>query len=81
MGTKQMQHEQITQKENHDLLLQCKDKNRNHEKELLSKNLGTIGCLFGSTEHVSKNITAKICLSLIIDVSIISCGFIIQKKI
>lgn len=80
MGTKQMQHEQITQKENHDFLLQCKDKDQNHEKELLSKNLGTIGCLFGSTEHASKNITATICLSLIIGVSIISCWVYYTKE-
>ena len=80
MGTKQMQHEQITQKENHDFLLQCKNKDQNHEKELLSKNLGTIGRFFGSTEHASKNITATICLSLIIGVSIISCWVYYTKE-
>lgn len=80
MGTKQMQHEQITQKENHDFLLQCKDKDQNHEKELLSKNLGTIGRFFGSTEHASKNITATICLSLIIGISIISCWVYYTKE-
>lgn len=72
-GTKQMQHEQITQKEDHEFQLQCKDKDQSHEKELLDKNLGAIGRFFGSSEHASKNITATICLTLIIGVSIISC--------
>lgn len=72
-GTKQMQHEQITQKEDHEFQLQCKDKDQSHEKELLDKNLGTIGRFFGSSEHASKNITATICLTLIIGVSVISC--------
>lgn len=72
-GTKQMQHEQITQKEDHEFQLQCKDKDQSHEKELLDKNLGAIGRFFGSSEHASKNITATICLTLIIGVSVISC--------
>lgn len=79
-GTKQMQHEQITQKEDHEFQLQCKDKDQSHEKELLDKNLGTIGRFFGSSEHASKNITATICLTLIIGVSVISCWVYYTKE-
>lgn len=79
-GTKQMQHEQITQKENHEFLLLCKEKDQNHEKDLLSRNLGTIGSIFGSAEHASKNITATICIALIVGVSIISCWVYYTKE-
>ena len=79
-STKQMQHEQITQKEDHEFQLQCKDKDQKHEKELLDKNLGTIGRFFGSAEHASKNITATICLTLIVGVSIISCWVYYTKE-
>lgn len=72
-GTKQMQHEQITQKEEHEFKLSCKDKDQRHEKELLNTNLGTVGRFFGCTEHSSKNITAIICILLIVGVSVISC--------
>lgn len=79
-STKQMQHDQITQKEDHEFQLQCKDKDQNHEKELLGKNLGTIGRFFGSSEHASKNITATICLTLIIGVTVISCWVYYTKE-
>jgi hypothetical protein len=75
-----MQHEQITQKEDHEFQLQCKDKDQNHEKELFDKNLGTIGRFFGSSEHASKNITATICLTLIIGVSVISSWVYYTKE-
>ena len=79
-GTKQMQHEQITQKEEHEFQLKCKDKDQQHEKELLNTNLGGIGRLFGSAEHASKNITAAICILLILGVSIISCWVCYTKQ-
>lgn len=40
-GTKQMQHEQITQKEEHEFQLKCKDKDQQYEKDLLNQNLPT----------------------------------------
>lgn len=79
-GTKQMQHEQITQREEHEFQLRCKDKDQQHEKELLNTNLGRIGRLLGSAEHASKNITASICLLLILGVSIISCWVYYTKQ-
>lgn len=79
-GTKQMQHEQITQKEDHEFQLKCKDKDQQHEKELLNTNLGTMGRLFGSADHASKNITASICLLLILGASIISCWIYYTKQ-
>lgn len=72
-STKQMQHEQITQKEEHEFQLKCKDKDQQHEKDLLNTNLGIIGRIFGSSEHASKNITASVCILLILGISIISC--------
>jgi len=79
-GTKQMQHEQITQREEHEFQLKCKDKDQQHEKDLLNTNLGTIGRLFGSAEHASKNITASICLLLILGISVISCWVYCTKQ-
>lgn len=79
-GTKQMQHEQITQKEEHEFQLKCKDKDQQYEKDLLNQNLGVIGRLFGSSEHASKNITASVCLLLILGVSIISCWVYYAKQ-
>ena len=79
-STKQMQHEQRTQKEEHSFLLQCKDKDHEHEKELLDKNLGFVGQFFGSAEHASKNITATICLVLVLGFTIISCFIYFLEK-
>lgn len=51
-----------------------------HEEELLSKNLGIIGRLFGSGDNSSKNITATICGSLLIGATIISCFVYFKEK-
>lgn len=67
------EHEQSKLKEEHKFNLDCKDKDHQHEKEILEKNLGLIGSFFGCTEHASKNITAVICLCLILGISVISC--------
>lgn len=66
------EHEQSKLKEEHKFNLDCKDKDHQHEKEILEKNLGLIGRFFGCTEHASKNITAVICLSLIVGASLVS---------
>ena len=78
--TIQMQHEQVTQKEEHEFQLKCKERDQKHEKDLLNTNLGFIGRLLGSAEHASKNITASICILLILGVSVISCWVYYKKQ-
>lgn len=43
-----------------------------HELDKLNKQLGWIGRFFGSDENASKNITATICILLLLGASIIS---------
>ena len=78
--TNKMLHEQVTQKEEHEYQLKCKERDQKHEKELLNTNLGVIGRLLGSAEHASKNITASICILLILGVSVISCWVYYKKQ-
>lgn len=65
-------HEQNLKKEEHEYTIECKKLDQEHERETLKKNLGLIGRTFGCAENATKNITAVICLCLIIGASIIS---------
>lgn len=55
--------------------IECKKLDQKHELNILAKNLGFIGRTFGNAEHASKNITAVICICLLVGVSIVS-GFV-----
>ena len=65
-------HERDLQKEQHDFDLECKKLDQKHEQEIITKNLGWIGRTFGSTENASKNITATLCILLLVGVVIVS---------
>lgn len=68
----QTTHEKNLQKEQHDFDLECKKLDQKHEQEIITKNLGWIGRTFGSTENASKNITATLCILLLVGVVIVS---------
>lgn len=68
----QTAHEKNLQKEQHDFDLECKKLDQKHEQEIITKNLGWIGRTFGSTENASKNITATLCILLLVGVVIVS---------
>lgn len=65
-------HEQGLQKEQHDFDLECKKLDQKHEQETIEKNLGWIGKTFGNADNASKNITATLCILLLIGVVIVS---------
>lgn len=68
------QHEQIQLKENHNYELE-KQKNSIDGKRKISRDqLGLIGILFGGKENASRNITAIICILLLIGASVVSCA-------
>ncbi len=71
---------QITQKEEHDYMLELKDKDHKHEQDVLLLNLGIFGRFFGSSEHASKNITGFVCAVLLIGASVISCWVYYTKE-
>ena len=48
------------------LNLQMNKQNHNHESDMKDKDLGLLGRLFGGGLHASKNITALICLILLV---------------
>ncbi|WP_195498773.1 hypothetical protein [Alistipes timonensis] len=66
------EHEQTLQKEDHDHAFRCLQEEHKQKIDILKKNLGIIGCLFGSPENASKNITAIICIILLLGAAIIS---------
>ena len=68
----QTAHEKNLQKEQHDFDLECKKLDQKHEQEIITRNLGWIGRTFGSTENASKNITATLCILLLVGVVIVS---------
>ncbi len=63
---KQMEHQKAMAQENHEYQLKLQKAQHDHEIKLKNKELGIIGRLFGASENASKNITALICLTLII---------------
>ena len=65
-------HERDLQKEQHQFDLDCKKLDQQHEQETIEKNLGWIGKTFGSAENASKNITATICVLMLIGVAVVS---------
>ena len=62
----QHKHERSQQKEQHSYDLAKQERDNNHTQEQQKIRLGIIGKLFGSGDNASKNITATICILLII---------------
>lgn len=59
-------HEQTKLKEQHSYDLSKQEKENSHLQTLEKTKLGFVGCLFGAGENASKNITATICIILLI---------------
>lgn len=73
---------QKQQKEDHNFQLQQQEKQHQHEIDLVNTQLGFIGKLFGSKENSSKNITAIICLTMLVGVSAISlCVYFFSEDV
>lgn len=68
----QHKHEQSQQKEKHNYSLAKQERYNDHIQKQQKIRLGFIGKIFGSGENASKNITATICVLLIIGGSIVS---------
>ena len=66
------QHQYKLQKEEHDYNKELKDKEYKYEQDMLREKLGRIGRTFGSPEHSAQNITATVCILLILAVGIVS---------
>lgn len=62
----QYKHERSQQKEQHNYDLAKQERDNNHAQEQQKIRLGIIGKFFGSGDNASKNITATICILLII---------------
>lgn len=59
-------------KEDHSFELEKINKKHEHEIKVMEKELGALGRLLGSYKNASKNITALICITLLIGALIIS---------
>lgn len=59
-------HEQSKLKEQHSFELSKQDKELTHVHKLEKTKLGIVGQLFGAGENASKNITATICIILLL---------------
>ena len=68
----QSDHEQGLQKELHDYEYKCKHLDNENEQKIIAQNLGWIGKTFGSAENASKNITATLCMLLLLGVTVVS---------
>ncbi len=73
-------HEQTKLKEQHGFELSRLDKDNAHTQELEKNKLGLVGKLFGTGDNSSKNITATICILLIIGGSAISLYAYVEKN-
>lgn len=59
-------HEQTKLKEQHNYDLSKQEQENNHVQKLERTKLGLVGQLFGAGENASKNITATVCILLLI---------------
>lgn len=72
LNKEQFKHEQNQLKEQHSYDLSKQEKDNAHAQEIEKVKLGRVGRFFGSGENASKNITATICILLIIGGAIVS---------
>ena len=68
----QHKHEQSQLKEQHNYDLSRQEKDNLHAREIEKVKLGKVGQLFGTGDNASKNITATICILLIIGAAVVS---------
>ena len=68
----QHKHEQSQLKEQHSYDLSKQEKDNAHAREIEKVKLGMVGQLFGAGDNASKNITATICILLIIGAAAVS---------
>ena len=73
-------HERDLQKEQHVFELSRIKLNQQHEIDTIDKNLGCIGRTFGGAENASKNITAILCILLLVGVTIVSIIVYCKEK-
>ncbi|WP_394901959.1 hypothetical protein [Bacteroides xylanisolvens] len=66
------EHEQTQQKEQHEHERHLERLAKDHETIIKDKELGIIGQIFGGVENSSKNITAFICIALLLGATIVS---------
>lgn len=72
LNRNQLKHEQSQLKEQHNYDLSKQEKDNAHAQEIEKTKLGKIGQLFGGSDNAAKNITATICILLIIGTAIVS---------
>lgn len=72
LNREQNKHEQTKLKEQHSYDLSKQEKDNAHIQEIEKTKLGCIGKLFGTGDNASKNITATICILLIVGGAIVS---------
>lgn len=68
----QHKHEQTQLKEQHNYDLSKQKSDNDHAREIEKTKLGKIGQLFGTGDNASKNITATICVLLIVGGAVVS---------
>lgn len=72
-------HEQTKLKEQHNYDLSKQEQENNHVQKLENAKLGKIAQLFGSGENASKNITATVCILLLVGGASVSLYAYIDK--
>lgn len=70
---KQMEHQKAMVHEDHSFQLQLQKGQHDHECKMKNKELGWIGVVLGASENSSKNISALICIILLIAIIGMSC--------
>jgi hypothetical protein len=68
----QYTHERTLNQQNNAHELEMQQKQFEHEDKQKAQDLGTLGRYFGGGEHSSRNITAVICLVLIVGAALVS---------
>lgn len=66
------EHEQTQLKEQHEHECRLEQLKKEHETKIKEKELGFIGKMFGGIENSSKNITALICIILLLGATVVS---------
>lgn len=70
---KQLEHQKAMAHEDHSFQLQLQKGQHDHECRMKNKELGWIGVILGASENSSKNISALICVILLLAIIAMSC--------
>jgi hypothetical protein len=71
-GTNKYQSTETLTKINNAHERSLKQEEHKHQQDIIDKDLGWIGKFFGRAENASKNITATLCILLLVGVTIVS---------